>query len=196
MSTNINKLKKGFNKFKSEYNKSILLSHELSGKIIESEYKKDYPESSGLARRSIKYNLETKKGIINRVTTTVSPDSKLPYVYTIEEGRKKGTFPNLEGIKDWLARRKDIQESMNKFFDNGNKKKKKKSNWKTPIKLSSRFDDLSSYQKSKLFIIARGIKNKGIKGKKIAEKIREEASSIIDNVFSSEISKVLKNFSQ
>ena len=123
--------------------KTIIGAHQEGGKILESEIKKDFPINSSRAVKKVTTELIQNKD--GKIITSVGA-SNVFYTYWIEVGREPGKkkMPNFTAISKWLARRKDIQNNLQKkFFPN-----KKIKN----ILVRDDYRNLLSRQKSMVFI--------------------------------------------
>ena len=120
----------------------------LQSKLRE-EIRKDSYDTGNLAR-SITYRKVDDY--------TVEVGSALEYAAVREYGRKPGTFPNLDALVGWSARKGMITGGA-----------------------TQRYDDLYYKDKSTIFLIARAIANRGIEGKHTFENVfNREKQNILD----------------
>lgn len=90
----------------------------------------------------------------------VEVGTNLEYAAVREYGRKPGTFPNLDALVGWTARHGMITGGA-----------------------SMKYDDLHYIDKGTIYVIARAIAIKGIKGKHTFEKVYEQEQDNIIKIF-------------
>lgn len=152
---------KGVDKFirdvKRDANKALLYCGEyLQGKLRE-QIEVDSYDTGDLAR-SVTYRL-VKDG-------EVEVGTNLEYAAVREYGRKPGTFPNLDALVGWTARKGMITGGA-----------------------TMRYDDLHYIDKGTVFLVARAIAVRGIKGKHTFENVYDQEKDNVIKLFNNIMAK-------
>ena len=187
------KFLQSFKRLQKEMAKAIVDGSQEAGKFLEGKIKASgFPVASNTARQSITTETTVTK---NFVLTLVGADA-VAYTSVIEEGRRPGTYPNFGGIALWLARKKDIQNSLRDKFTRRSRKTKRVSKPKliTVSGAQRGYKTLDSRQRGLVFLIARGIKENGIDGRFYFKNVREKYAKEPNEIISRRLNDVLKKY--
>ena len=152
MKYTVENLNKVLDKIKISSDKALEYCGEYLADKIKEQVEEDSYDLGGLAN-SITYRT-VKPGL-------VEVGSNLEYAPVREYGRKPGTFPNLDALVGWTARKGMITK--------GN--------------TTANYDDLYYKDKGVVFLIARAIATRGIEGKHSFSKVYQREKKNIVNLY-------------
>lgn len=157
-------LEKEILKLSQNFEFEMLKGMQEAGLFLESEIKKDWPTSSGVSGREITADTTISNGLAK---TWVGSSLKAPWAIVVEKGRAPGKLPNLGAISKWIARTPKVQTGLREMVRrNGGRL--------NSIQVQDKYETLDSTQRGVVFVIARSIAKKGIKGRFIFKKVRQK----------------------
>ena len=138
---------------------------------------------TGRLLRSVKATIFTSPAAMRLVIGT-----NLDYAIQVEEGRKPGKWPNLDGLTKWVGRmlrRKGVGTKVNISFD------ELKAAAKTGGRPPNAAQKAARVHLSVLFLVGRKIATKGIKQKYIFKRIENGLLSYFRKELNAELAKIV-----